>query len=151
MARSTYTYVTYVRTTPERLWHALTTTEVVRQYWFGIDVEGDWEVGSPWAMRYDGRLMDSGQILERVAPRRLVRSWVNEWKPEFRAEGTSMCVYEVAAAGSGAKLTVTHSIDRTDSKFVAALSESWPMCLSNLKSLLETGAVVLAEHPGHDE
>ena len=80
-----------------------------------------------------------------------MRSWLNEWKPELKAEGISQCVYEVEATGPSVKLTVTHSIERLNSKFIEAVSEGWPMCISNLKSLLETGEVALVEHPGHVE
>lgn len=149
MAKSTFKYVTFIRTTPEKLWHALTTTEVVKKYWFGIRLEGSWSVGSKWQFFYDNDLMDSGEILENVPQKRLVRSWRNEWKPEFKAEGTSESTYLLEPFGKSVKLTVLHSIDRADSKFIEALGEGWPMCMSNLKSLLETGEVVLTEHPGH--
>ena len=90
--------------------------------------------------------MDSGQILESVPPKRLVMSWLCEWKPQFKAEGYSRCVYELEPIGASAKLTLTHSIERPDSKFIEAVSEGWPMVTSNLKSLLETGDVALLYH-----
>lgn len=151
MAKSTFKYVTYIRTTPEKLWHALTTTDVIKQYWFGMRVDSDWKVGSTWRFYYDGSLMDSGEILESVSQKRLVRSWLNEWKPEFKAEGSSHCVYEMEPIGASVKLTITHSIERLNSKFIEAVSEGWPMCISNLKSLLETGEVALVDHLGHGE
>jgi uncharacterized protein YndB with AHSA1/START domain len=151
VAKSTFKYATYIRTTPEELWHALTTAEVIKQYWFGMRADGDWQVGSTWRFYNDGSLMDSGEILESVFLKRLVRSWINEWKPEFKEEGISHCVYEMEPVGSCVKLTVTHSMERLHSKFIEAVSEGWPMCLSNLKSLLETGKVALADHPGHGE
>src|SRR2546426_4824319 len=95
MSASTFVYVTYIRVTPERLWHALTTPEIIKQYRFGMRVESEWNVGSKWRMYADGSLMDSGEILESVSPKRLVMSWLSEWKPEFRAEGDSRCVYEI--------------------------------------------------------
>ena len=151
MAKSTFKYVTFIRTTPEKLWHALTTTEVIKQYWFGMRVDSDWKVGSTWRFYYDGSLMDSGEILESVSQKRLARSWLNEWKSELKAEGSSHCVYEMEPIGASVKLTITHSIERLNSKFIEAVSEGWPMCISNLKSLLETGEVALADHPGHEE
>jgi uncharacterized protein YndB with AHSA1/START domain len=149
MEKSTFKYVTYIRTTPEKLWHALTAAEVIRQYWFGMRAEGDWKVGSTWRFYDDGGLMDSGEVLENVPRKRLARSWRNEWKPEFKAEGGSLCVYEMEAIGPSVKLTVTHSMERISSKFIEAVSEGWPQCLSNLKSLLETGKTALDDHPGH--
>ena len=151
MSGSTFVYVTYIRIPPEQLWHALTTPEIIKQYRFGMIVESDWQVGSPWSMYADGSLMDSGEILESVAQTRLVLSWLNEWKPEFKAEGTSRCVYEIEPRGAAAKLTLTHAMERPDSKFIRAVSEGWPLVISNLKSLLETGDVALVYHRRHGD
>ena len=148
MSQSKFVYVTYIRTSRERLWHALTTREVIEQYRFGMSVESEWQVGSAWRMYADGSLMDSGEILESVSQTRLAMSWLNEWKPEFKAEGHSRCVYEIEPTGACAKLTLTHSIERPDSSFIAAVSQGWPMVISNLKSLLETGDVALIYHRG---
>jgi len=148
MSQSKFVYVTYIRTSRERLWHALTTREVIEQYRFGMSVESEWQVGSAWRMYADGSLMDSGEILESVSQKRLAMSWLNEWKPEFKAEGHSRCVYEIEPTGACAKLTLTHSIERPDSSFIAAVSQGWPMVISNLKSLLETGDVALVHHRG---
>jgi uncharacterized protein YndB with AHSA1/START domain len=142
MSGSKFVYVAYIRITPEKLWNALTTSEIIKQYRFGMSVESEWKVGSTWRMYADGSLMDSGEILESVSQKRLVMSWLNEWKPEFKAEGVSRCVYEIEPTGTSAKLTLTHSIERTDSKFIGAVSEGWPMVISNLKSLLETGILL---------
>jgi uncharacterized protein YndB with AHSA1/START domain len=119
---------------------------MIKQYRFGMTVESDWKVGSPWSMYADGSLMDSGEILESVPQQRLVMSWLNVWKPEFKAEGHSRCVFEIEPKGACVKLTLTHSMERPDSKFIGAVSEGWAMVLSNLKSLLETGDVALVYH-----
>ena len=148
MSQSKFVYVTYIRTSREKLWHALTTREVIEQYRFGMSVESEWQVGSAWRMYADGSLMDSGEMLESVSQTRLAMSWLNEWKPEFKAEGHSRCVYEIEPTGACAKLTLTHSIERPDSSFIAAVSQGWPMVISNLKSLLETGDVALVYHRG---
>ena len=146
MSGSKFVYVTYIRITPEKLWHALTTPEIIKQYRFGMSVESEWKVGSPWRMYADGSLMDSGEILVSVSQERLAMSWLNEWKPEFKAEGHSRCVYEIEPTGASAKLTLTHSMERPDSRFIGAVSEGWPLVLSNLKSLLETGQVAVVYH-----
>ncbi len=151
MSGSKFVYVTYIRTTPKKLWHALTTLEVIKQYRFGMSVESEWKVGSAWKMYADGTLMDSGEILEIAAQKRLVMSWRNEWKPEFKAEGSSHCVYEIEPAGAAVKLTLTHSVDRPDSRFIEAVSDGWPMVMSNLKSLLETEEVALVYHRRHGD
>ena len=143
---SKFVYVSYIRTTAAKLWRALTTPEIIQQYRFGMNVESEWKVGSTWRMYADGTLMDSGEILESVPRKRLAMSWLNEWKPEFKAEGRSRCAYEIEPAGKSVKLTLTHSIERPDSRFIGAVSDGWPMVISNLKSLLETGKVALVYH-----
>jgi uncharacterized protein YndB with AHSA1/START domain len=151
MAGSEFVYVTYIRITPEKLWHALTTPEIIKRYRFGMSVESEWKVGSTWRMFADGRLMDSGEILESVPQTRLVMSWLCEWKPELKAEGDSRCAYEIEPTGAAVKLTLTHSMERPDSRFIGAVAEGWPMVLSNLKSLLETGEVAVVYHRGHGD
>jgi len=142
--RSHFVYVTFIRTTPEKLWAALTTPEFVRQYWFGSTVECAWKKGSPWKLSYpDGRITDTGEILDIDPPRRMVIRWQNEWKPELQAEGPSRCTIELEPTGGAVKLTITHEIDRPDSKLIVTVSGGWPKVISNLKSLLETGAIVL--------
>ncbi len=149
-SRSHFVYVTYIRTTPARLWEALTDPRFIRQYWFGTTVECGWRKGSPWKMvRPDGSLADSGEILEIDPPRRMVIRWRNEWKPELKAEGPSRCTMELEPVDDAVKLTITHEIERPESKLITAVSAGWPRILSNLKSLLEAGAVAITTHPGH--
>ena len=76
MPKSIFVYVTYIRTTPEKLWSALTDVEIMKQYWFGVRCESQWTAGSSWKMSYpDGRNTDAGEILEALPPRRLVIRW----------------------------------------------------------------------------
>jgi uncharacterized protein YndB with AHSA1/START domain len=148
MAKSTFVYVTYIRTTPERLWAALTSAEFTLQYWFGMHHESDWTTGSSWRLLFpDGRVADSGEIVEADPPRRLVIKWRNEFKPELKAEGYSRCTLELESTRGAVKLTITHEMDCEPSKFVDAVSGGWPQVLSNLKSLLETGMPALAPPP----
>ena len=143
-AQSSFVYVTFIRTTPERLWSALTTNEFMKEYWFGVQFKTEWKAGAQWEMLYpDGRVTDAGEILEFDPPKRLVLKWRNEFKPELKAEGYGLCVIELAPISEAVKLTITHTIDRADSKLIEAVSGGWPRILSNLKSLLETGHVVL--------
>jgi uncharacterized protein YndB with AHSA1/START domain len=145
MNRSSFVYVTYIRTTPERLWEALTERQFIEQYWYGMRIETDWKKGSSWRLVFsDGRLGDAGEILESDPPRRMVIKWRNEWKPELHAEGFSRCTFELEPQGTAVKLTVTHSMERPDSKLIEAVSGGWPQILSNLKSLLETGQIVIS-------
>lgn len=143
---SAFVYVTFIRTTPERLWTALTSPDFMKKYWFGVHFETDWKAGSSWQMVYpDGRVTDSGEIVEIDRPKRLVLKWRNEFRPELKSEGYSRCTIEIEPTAGVVKLTITHAIDRTPSKFIEAVSGGWPRILSNLKSLLETGEVVLKE------
>jgi uncharacterized protein YndB with AHSA1/START domain len=147
MSKSTFVYVTFIRTTPLRLWSALTSSEFIPQYWFGMHCESDWQPGSPWKLVFtDGRIADHGEILEADPPRRLVIKWRNEWKPEMKAEGDSLCTFEIETVPDcpgAVRLSVTHGIELPDSKLIQGVSGGWPRILSNLKSLLETGEVVL--------
>ena len=148
--RSSFVYVTYIRTTPEKLWEALTDPQVIPRYRLGTTITCDWTKGSPWKiLRAEGSLADSGEILEIDPPRRMVIRWQNEWKPEFKAEGPSRCTFALEPVDGAVKLTSTHEIERAESKFIAALSEGWSLVLSNLKSLLETGEVAITAPPGH--
>jgi uncharacterized protein YndB with AHSA1/START domain len=142
--QSRFVYVTYIRTTPELLWSALTSREFAQQYWRGAFPDADWQVGGSWKLVLpDGRVADAGEIVAFEPARRLGIRWRNEFKPELKAEGWSLCMMEIEPMGEAVKLTVTHSIEREGSKLIDAVSDGWPQVLSNLKSLLETGSVVL--------
>ncbi|HKF70624.1 MAG TPA: SRPBCC family protein [Stellaceae bacterium] len=135
-----FVYVTYIRTTPETLWEHLTKPEFIRVYWHDISAESDWKPGSSWKLIYpDGRVTDTGEIIEAHPPRRLIIKWRNEFRPELKAEGYSRATFLIEPAHETVKLTVTHEIDRAGSKFIEAVSQGWPSVLSSLKSLLETG------------
>jgi uncharacterized protein YndB with AHSA1/START domain len=146
-AQTRFVYVTYIRTTPEQLWAALTQPEFTKQYWFGVSMKSEWKAGSGWEMMYDdGRVMDAGSIVEADAPHRLVIKWHNQWKPEFKAEGYSRCTMELEPAGDAVKLSVIHEMDVANSAFInEGVSNGWPKILSNLKSLLETGSVLMPD------
>ncbi|MBI3676064.1 MAG: SRPBCC family protein [Proteobacteria bacterium] len=144
---STFVYVTYIRTTPQKLWDALIKPEFTRQYWFGVHQESDWKKGSSWKMVYpDGRVTDAGEVVEIDPPNRLVLKWRHELRPELKEEGYSRCVMELQPDGDLMKLTITHSIERENSKLVEAVSGGWPKILSGLKSLLETGQTISPTH-----
>jgi uncharacterized protein YndB with AHSA1/START domain len=141
MAKSTFVFETYIRTTPEKLWSALTDVELMKQYWFGVQCKSQWTAGSSWRLVYpDGRNTDTGEIVEAVPPRRLVIRWQHQEKPQLKAEGDSHCTIELECSGPAVKLSITHTIERERSKFIAAVSGAWPMVICNLKSRLETGS-----------
>ncbi|MET0748737.1 MAG: SRPBCC family protein [Rhizobium sp.] len=148
MAGSTFVYVTFIRTTVENIWSAFTEPAFIKKFWFDVDVETSWQVGAPWCIKFpDGRTADSGEIIEFDPPHRMVIKWRNEFMPDLTAEGYSLCVIEVEAVGEAAKLTVTHSSTVENSKLIGAVSGGWPKILSNLKSLIETGELVLPNTP----
>lgn len=144
MAESSFVYVTYIRTTPERLWSALTEPDFLRKFWCDTRHECDWKPGSSWKIfKPNGELADSGEVVEYEPYRRLVLRWRNEFKPELREEGYSRMTYELEPVGESVKLTLTHQIDRPGSKLITAVSQGWPHILASLKSLLETGEPLL--------
>ncbi|HVA12340.1 MAG TPA: SRPBCC family protein [Stellaceae bacterium] len=145
---SKFVYVTYIRTTPQKLWDALTKPEFTRVYWFDMWQDSDFKEGSSWKLIYpDGRIADQGTIVSSERPKRLVISWQNEWKPEMKAEGVSRATFEIEPAGETVKLTVIHEIPVEGSKLIEAVSGGWPLILSGLKSLLETGEKLRIPHP----
>jgi uncharacterized protein YndB with AHSA1/START domain len=146
MAKSTFLYVTYIRTTQEKLWSALTEAEFMKQYWFGVHGESEWTEGSSWQLvNGEGQVLDTGEIVESIPPRRLVIRWRQQSRPELKAEGPSLCTIELEPFGGAIKLSITHSIEREASKFIEAVSGGWPKILSNLKSLLESGSIAVQQ------
>ena len=140
MAGSKFVYVTFIRTTAEKLWEALTTPEFNRLYWFDMWQDSDWQEGSSWKLMFpDGRVADQGSIIENKRPTRLIIAWRNEFQPHLKAEGVARASFDIEATGDAVKLTVTHEIDVEGSKLIEAVSGGWPRVLSGLKSLLETG------------
>jgi uncharacterized protein YndB with AHSA1/START domain len=145
-AESSFVYVTFIRTTPERLWSALTDGNQMKEYWFGMHLKTEWRTGEEWKMIFpDGSVADTGEILELERPKRIRLKWRNEFMPELKAEGFAVCTIEIEPYGDAVRLSIMHSIERAESKFIQAVSGGWPKILSNLKSLLETGQVVLTE------
>jgi uncharacterized protein YndB with AHSA1/START domain len=139
-AESKFVYVTFIRTTPEKLWRALMEPEFTRHYWVDTTQESDWKPGAAWRLlKPDGSVADSGEVVEIVPNKRLVLKWQNHMFPEMTAEGFSRMTYELERKDDSVKLTVTHEMDKKDSKLIAAVSNGWPHILSSLKSLLETG------------
>ncbi len=143
-AESRFVYVTYIRTTAERLWQALTGAEFAKQYWRGAYPVADWKAGGAWKLMFsDGRVADAGEIVACEPNRKLAIRWRNEFRPELKDEGWTLCTLEIEPTEGVIKLTVTHSIERARSKMIEAVSGGWPQILANLKSLLETGSVIL--------
>ena len=139
MPRPDFVHVTYIKTTPEKLWEALTSSEFSRRYWFGTELRSDFKVGSPFALVMDGKVTDSGEILEADRPRRLSYTFKHELDDEMRKEGATMVVFTLEPHGELVKLTLTHEGFAKDSRLLDGVSRGWPAILASLKSLLESG------------
>jgi len=137
-----FVYVTYIETTPEKLWEALTDSAFTRQYWFDTEVRSDWKVGSPIALVMSGTVTDTGEILEADRPRRLSYTFKHERDDDMRNEPATKVVFTLQPFGKLVKLTVTHEGFGVGSKLLDGISKGWPAILSGLKSLLETGKVL---------
>ena len=134
-------YTTYIGTTPEELWRALTDGTITPRYWFGRRIESDWRVGGPLAF-FDGagtEPTDQGEILECDPPRRLSYSWHVEFDAEFQREGDSRVVFVIEPFGTCVRLTLTHDRLGASTRLHDALRRGWTAILSSLKTLLETG------------
>jgi uncharacterized protein YndB with AHSA1/START domain/DNA-binding transcriptional ArsR family regulator len=152
-----FVYVTYIRTTPETLWQALTDPAFITRYFEGGGPRSDWEVGSPvlWSMQGEPHHDWDQHVLEADPPRRLSYTW-HTYQPEMQEmfgwsdgrlaelqqEKRSKVTFDIEPAGQAVKLTVTHDDFVPDSEMLKGVSQGWPGILSNLKSVLETGEVV---------
>src|SRR5256885_9942056 len=148
MNKPSFVYVTYISTTIDRLWRALTTAEFTERYMFGRRVESSWEVGAP--VRYygrDGKVSDSGTVLDAEPQRRLVFTWRVEFDDALRNEGYSTVTFELEPLGGEVKLTGIHDELRADSGVYKGISGGWPKALASLKSLLETGRPLAISAP----
>lgn len=143
MNGSRFLYVTYIRITPDKLWQALTTPEFTRAYWFGSWQDCAWQKHATWKLMLpDGKVGDTGEVIEIEPGRKLVLTWRNEFRPELREEGYSRATFEIETVGDTVKLSVVHEIDVPQSKLIDAVSGGWPAVLSSLKSYLETGTAL---------
>jgi uncharacterized protein YndB with AHSA1/START domain/DNA-binding transcriptional ArsR family regulator len=131
----------YIRTTPERLWEAITDTEIRSKYQFGMRATSDWTPGSRYEMSAPaGALLGEGVNLEIDPPRRLVQSMVALWGDDVKSEGTSRITWEIEPVGDSCRLTVIHDQLREGAN--EQLYGGWPMILSGLKTWLETGQLL---------
>ncbi|MFI5797707.1 ArsR/SmtB family transcription factor [Streptomyces sp. NPDC051677] len=150
--KPTFVYVTYIASTPEKVWDALTDADLTAAYWGHSNVS-DWQPGSRWEhRRTDGTGIADvvGTVVERERPTRLVTTWASP-DEEGRPDRHSRVTFDIRPHADIVRLTVTHE-DLNDEGELAAVSGGWPAVLSNLKSLLETGRTLPQEPwsvPGH--
>ena len=132
----------YIKTTPERLWEAITDSETRAKYSFGVGVKSDFAPGSRYEGVHEGAglTISEGENLEVDPPRRLMQSFKALWSEDVRREGTSRVTWDIEPVGDSCRLTVTHDQLREGAN--DELYGGWPMILSGLKTLLETGELL---------
>ena len=138
MKKPNQVYTTFIRTTPKKLWAAITKPEFTRQYWAGLANVSDWKKGSPWQHVTKGdkpEIYITGKVLECIPPKRLVLSWAD---PDDLAD-KSRVTFEIEATKDLVCLTVTHDKFKAGSTMAGKVSWGWPRVLSSMKSFLETG------------
>lgn len=142
MSKPEFVYSTYIETSAEKLWQALTDGDFTERYWFGHRVVSDWKVGSPFHFANQGKTTIEGKVLVSDPPRRLAYTWSNR-KEEARGESTSRVTFDLEPRGKVIKLTVTH--DELEEKTLRDISGGWPLVIASLKSMLETGRPLPAD------
>ena len=144
MRKPEFVYITYIETTPEKLWEALTSSEFSRRYWWDTNVVSDWKVGSPFALVLNGNTTDVGEILEADRPRRLSYTFHHVLNEAARKEKPTRVTSSVLEPfGKLVKLTLTHQDFAEGSVVLDGISKGWPAILSSLKSMLETGTPLI--------
>jgi uncharacterized protein YndB with AHSA1/START domain len=130
----------YIRTTPEKLWEAITDADIREKYMFGARFESEWEVGAAMTMSSSTGLLGEGEILEVDPPRKLVHSMHALWGDDVAAEGFSRVTWEIEQVADSCRLLLTHDQLREGAN--DQLYGGWPMILSGLKTWLETGMLL---------
>jgi uncharacterized protein YndB with AHSA1/START domain len=139
MSKPSFVYVTYIATTPNKLWQALTDPQFTAQYWFGYRVDARGRAGDRMtALSPDGARVHDDKILVSDPPRRLVYEWKSLYE-EFKDERASRVTFEIEPKKNHVKLTVMHDNFDIGSKMFPRISDGWPAVLSSLKSFLENG------------
>ncbi|NBD24592.1 SRPBCC family protein [Paenibacillus glycinis] len=146
MSSTSFVYATYIATTPEKLWAALTSSEFTRQYFFGSEFVSDWQVGSGFQLERNGKIDHHGEVLVYDPYRLLSMTWSVK---DDEGERVSKVTYELTPLNETVKLTLLHEdlLDkdiRKDEGKIVGFNNGWPVILSNLKSLLETGKTLPA-------
>jgi uncharacterized protein YndB with AHSA1/START domain len=140
MSRTSFVYVSYIRSTPEKVFEAITRPEIARRYW-GHENVSDWKPGSPWQhVRADAQrtVQLVGTVVEVSPPTRLVITWANASQADDPA-ATSRVSFDIAPYDGMVRLTVSHDELEAGSGMAKGIQQGWPIVLSSLKSLLETG------------
>ena len=148
MSKPNFVYVTYIASTPDKVFKALTDTEATARFWFGNAVTSDWKVGSPVTFHRNGQLIVSGKVLEYDPPHRLSYTFHSQHDGLYTEE-PSRVVLEIEQQKDQVKLTMTHDDFPPGSKVFDKIANGWPLVLSSLKSYLEANRVLYA--PWYEE
>lgn len=148
MSKPVFVYTTFIETTAEKLWHALTDGDFTEGCWFGHRITSDWKVGSSYNFTNQGKPMVEGKVLVCEPPRRLAYTWNNR-KEEAKGEGISRVTFDLEPRGKVVKLTVTHDDLGEDGKTFRDISGGWPMVIASLKSMLENGKALPLDLPSY--
>jgi uncharacterized protein YndB with AHSA1/START domain len=148
MSKPEFVYTTYIETTPEKLWHALTDGDFTERYWFGYRATSDWKMGSPYHFAKDGQRSVEGKVLVSDPPNKLALSW-DVVKQGANRERISRVSFDLERRGKVVRLTVTHDELDERGETLRSISGGWPMVMASLKSFLETGQPLPADLPSH--
>jgi DNA-binding transcriptional ArsR family regulator/uncharacterized protein YndB with AHSA1/START domain len=144
--KPTHVFAIYIRTTPERLWDAITTSEFTRRYYYSSTVDSDWTAGSPVVYAIEGQPAIVGEVIESDPPRKLVCSFDARWDDDVAPDAPSRITWEVAEEGPGVcRLTVVHDGFDEETATFEQIGGGMPFILSGLKTLLETGVPLMPE------
>lgn len=150
--KPSFVYVIYIAVTADKLWQALTDGALTREYWYGRRAESDWKVGSTVTFWYDTddreAVSDRGIVLESNRPKRLSYTFHVEFIDELRDAHPSRVTFDIEPAGEDVKLTLTHDEFEPKSRILEGCRSGWPVILSSLKSLLETGKPLAVSSAG---
>ncbi len=144
MNKPVFVYTSYIASSPEKVFKALTDTDATAKFWFGNAATSDWKVGSPIQFHRDGKLILQGTILDNDPPRRLSYTFQSMHEPYNGKEAPSRVVFELEQQKDQVKLIVTHDEFPKGTQIFSAISNGWPLVLSSLKSYVETGRVLRA-------
>lgn len=145
MSKPEFVYTTYIKTTPEKLWHALTDRDFARRYWMDCTLTSDWKPGSRMTMERGGELKNTCVILESDPPKKMIFSWHSVLDPDMKKEKPSRVTYLIEQHGEIVRFTVIHEGFDAGSKTLPSVAFGWPMVLASLKSILETGEPLLLD------
>ena len=149
--KPSHVYSVFIRTTPERVWEGITSSKFTTQYYYSSTVESDWKPGSPMAYRIDGEPQILGEVVESDPPHKLVTTFAAKWDEEVAADEPTRLTWEIEPAGPGVtKLTVVHEGFDGETATYREISGGWPLILSGLKTLLETGRPLMPAEARQD-